>query len=78
VTVDTEPAEMLTPYTVAPPMGLPHMTCSLGWETLPPGTAAFTDSSSFVVCARCAAHCVTCTDADCDHPTYVYASQEGQ
>lgn len=67
--------EILTPYTVSPPLHLPHMACMLGWETLRPGTPAFTDPEGYVVCARCADHCVTCTSPDHDHPRYAYAAQ---
>ncbi len=59
-------AEVLTPYTV--PAG--GRLCSLGREEIPAGAAAFTDADGWVVCTGCAAHCTSCTDADCDHPRY--------
>jgi len=70
---DTDPDEILTPYTVEPGQHRGARVCWLNREPVEAGTAAFLDSNGMLVCAKCAAHCTRCSDEDCDHPRYAYA-----
>jgi hypothetical protein len=61
------------PYTVAADTTRAYRVCWLNYEALEPGTAsAFTDGEGIVVCADC----TSCTDPDCDHPLYAYATHK--
>jgi hypothetical protein len=71
----TDPADILTPYTVSTTATRAARMCWINRHPLEPGTAAFLDGEGLAVCAECAAHCTVCTDDDCEHPRYAYAAR---
>jgi hypothetical protein len=73
-TADTDPADVLRPYTVTATARREARMCSVNRHPLEPGTSAFLDGDGLTVCAGCARHCTTCTDEECDHPRYAYAA----
>lgn len=75
-TADTDPVDILKPYTVIPGAWRAARMCWINRQPLDPGTDAFLDGDGLAVCTECAEHCTSCTDEDCDHPQYAYAAQD--
>ena len=74
----TDPADILTPYTVTADARREARLCWIHRRPLEPGTPAYLDGDGLAVCPECAAHCTTCTGEDCDHPRYAYAAPDGE